>query len=73
MIMQSPCVESVIVNLSIALVRTIPFLVHWITALGLAVAIQMNVALSGDTTVRLVGGVMMTGTTVVQMIISLKY
>ena len=49
---------------------TIPFLVHWITARGLAVAVQLNVALSGDTTVRLVGGIVMTGTTVVQQIIS---
>ena len=45
--------------------RTIPFLVHWIIARGLAVALQLNVALSSDTTVRLVGIVVMTGVTVV--------
>ena len=50
-------------NLPIVTLRTIPFLVHWITARGLAVAVQLNVALSGDTTVRLVGGVVMTETT----------
>ena len=63
-IMHSPCVESVIVNLSIAPVRTIPFLVHWITAWGLAVAVQLNVALSGDTTVRSVGEAVMIGATI---------
>ena len=62
-IMQSPCVESVIVNLPIVTLRTFPFLVHWIIALGLAVAVQLNVALSGDITVRLVGGAVMTGAT----------
>ena len=65
--MQSPCVESVIVNLPIVPVRTVPLLiVHWITARGLAVAVQLNVALSGDTTVRSSGGAVMTGATVVQ-------
>ena len=65
-IMQSPCVESVIVNLPIVPVRTVPLLiVHWISAWGLAVAVQLNVALSGDTTVRLSGGAVMTGATVV--------
>ena len=49
----------------IVTLRTIPFLVHWITARGLAVAVQLNVTLSGDTTVRLVGVVVMTGATVV--------
>ena len=50
-------------NLPNVPLRTIPFLVHWITARGLAIAVQLNVALSGDTTVRLVGGVVMTETT----------
>ena len=49
----------------IVTLRTIPFLVHWITARGLAVAVQLNVAPSGDITVRSVGGVVITGTTVV--------
>jgi len=48
----------------IVLVRTSPFLLHWITARGLAVAVQVNVTLSGDTTVWLVGGTVMTGTTI---------
>ena len=66
-IIQSPSVVSVIVNLPIVPVRTIPlFIVHWITARGLAVAVQLNVALSGDTTVRSVGGTVMTGTTIEQ-------
>ena len=52
-------------NFPIVPLRTVPFLVHWITAWGLAVAVQVNVALSGDTTVRSVGGVVMTGATVV--------
>ena len=55
-------------NFPIVTLRTIPFLVHWITARGLAVAVQLNVALSGDTTVRSLGGVVITGTTVVQQI-----
>ena len=42
-----------------------PFLVQRITAWGLAVAVQLYVALSGDTTVMLVGGIVMMGTTVV--------
>ena len=65
MIIQSPSLTSLMKNFPIVPSRTIPFLVHWITARGLAVAVQLNVALSGDTTVRLVGGVVMTGTTVV--------
>ena len=52
-------------NFPIVTLRTTLFLVHWITAGGLAVAVQLNVTLSGDTTVRSVGGVMMTGATVV--------
>ena len=52
-------------NLPIVPLRTIPFLVHWITARGLEVVVQSNVALSGDTTVMLVGGIVMMGTTVV--------
>jgi len=47
----------------IVLVSTTPFLLHWIIARGLAVTVQVNVALSGDTTVWLVGGTVMTGTT----------
>ena len=67
-IIQSPCVESVIVifAVSIVVLRTFPFLIHWIEARGLAVALQVNVTLLGDTTVRLVGGAVMTGTTVVE-------
>ena len=53
-------------NFSIVPLKTTPFLVHWITARGLAVAVQSNVALSGDTTVRLVGGTVMMGMTVVK-------
>ena len=45
--------------------RTVSFLVHWITARGLAVAVQLNVALSNDTTLRTAREVVMTGTTVV--------
>ena len=66
-IIQSPSIVLIIVNLPIVPVRTIPSLiVHWITARGLAVAVQLNVALLGDITVRLVGGAVMTGTTIVQ-------
>ena len=65
-IIQSPSTRSIIVNLSVVPLRTVPsLLVHWIIARGLAPTVQLNVALSGDTTVRLVRGVLMTGTTVV--------
>ena len=52
-------------NFPIVPSRTTSFLVHWITARGLAVAVQLNVALSGDITVRSMVGVVMTATTVV--------
>ena len=64
-IIQSPSLTSLMKIFPAVPLRTIPFLVHWITARGLAVAVQLNLALSGDTTVRLVGGVVMTGATVV--------
>ena len=55
-----------IVNFSNVSVRTVPLLiVHWITARGLAVALQLNAAPSGDTTGILIGEAVMTGTTVV--------
>ena len=53
-------------NFPIVPLRTIPFLVHMITARGLAVAVQLYVTLSGDITVRSIGEVEMTGATVVQ-------
>ena len=66
MIIQSPSILLLIVNFSDVSVRTVPLLiVHWITAQGLAVAVQLNAAPLGDTTVILVGEAVMTGTTVV--------
>jgi len=64
--LQSPCVIGVIVILvepSNVLLSTIPPLIHWISARGLAVAEQLNIAGLGETTVWFIGVIVKTGAT----------
>ena len=46
--LQFPCVKFVIVILAVLPSTTTPFLIHWIIARGLAVAVQLIMVVLGD-------------------------